>query len=462
MIGGFLIHLILGTFYTLGNVNTYLTSYLRKNVDPEITYASSIWLNAAFMLGQGTLMSVGGIMENRCGPRLTCLVGSLIFCISIGLTYFTIQMNFLMVVLTYGFMSSLGVGLAYVAPLAAGMKWFPKRKGLVNGITVAGYGLGSLIFTHVQTAYLNPLNLSPDTDGYFYNDLVLSRVPSLFVLLFGLYLTMQLIGCCLIFTPPRQPNEIIFDEGRFLLVRSPTDQEAITFESPIGSSPNDQAGGYSSCDDQDANLQLPPQIDLTYRQAVKTREFFLLWLMFAFSTQSTQFINTMYKAFGQTFIRDDHFLAFVGSISSIFNAGGRLFWGNLFDKTSFRVCVNILCGLLSILMFTFELTEVYQSKLLFFIWVVSIFFTFSGIFVIFPTACAQVFGRMHAGTIYGILFTAPALVSLFGALIIQIILKNLGWFGSFSTIGLFSSVVLFLMAYFPKDISHLRNRVNFN
>lgn len=129
--------------------------------------------------------------------------------------------------------------------------------------------------------------------------------------------------------------------------------------------------------------------------------------MFAFVSQCVQYINVFYKAFGQTFIRDDHFLAFVGSISSIFNAGGRLFWGHLFDKTSFRVCINILCGLLSILMFTFELAEVYQSKLIFFIWVVSIFFTFSGIFVIFPTACAQVFGRMHAGTIYGILFTAP-------------------------------------------------------
>lgn len=129
--------------------------------------------------------------------------------------------------------------------------------------------------------------------------------------------------------------------------------------------------------------------------------------MFAFSTQSVQFINTMYKAFGQQFIHDDHFLAFVGSIASIFNAGGRLFWGNLFDKTSFRVCINILSGMLSILMLTFELTAYYESKLLFFTWVVSIFFTFSGIFVIFPTACAQVFGRMHAGTIYGILFTAP-------------------------------------------------------
>ena len=67
--GGFLIHLILGTFYTLGNVNTYLTSYLRAHVDPDITYASSIWLNAAFMLGQGTLMMAGGIMENKIGPR---------------------------------------------------------------------------------------------------------------------------------------------------------------------------------------------------------------------------------------------------------------------------------------------------------------------------------------------------------------------------------------------------------
>lgn len=133
--------------------------------------------------------------------------------------------------------------------------------------------------------------------------------------------------------------------------------------------------------------------------------------MFALSTQSVQFINTMYKAFGQQFITDDHFLAFVGSVASIFNAGGRLTWGLLYDKTSFRFCINALCGLLSILMFTFELANYYQSKTLFFIWVLSIFFTFSGIFVIFPTATAQVFGRLHAGTIYGILFTAPVSVT---------------------------------------------------
>jgi hypothetical protein len=107
VLGGFLIHLTLGTFYTLGNVNTYMTSYIRKYVEPNASYASSIWVNAAFMLGQGSLMMLGGIMEIKLGARYffiqhyslhfiphlipslillsiyhfrwTCLLGSLIF-----------------------------------------------------------------------------------------------------------------------------------------------------------------------------------------------------------------------------------------------------------------------------------------------------------------------------------------------------------------------------------------------
>lgn len=82
--GGFLIHITLGTFYTLGNINTYMASYLRQNVDPEITYSSSIWINAAFMLGQGTLMMVGGILERKIGARWTCLLGSLIYRLTVN------------------------------------------------------------------------------------------------------------------------------------------------------------------------------------------------------------------------------------------------------------------------------------------------------------------------------------------------------------------------------------------
>ena len=47
----------------------------------------------------------------------------------------------------------------------------------------------------------------------------------------------------------------------------------------------------------------------------------------------------MYKSFGQTFIANDFFLSQVGSFASVFNACGRLIWGRLMDKTSFKVCL---------------------------------------------------------------------------------------------------------------------------
>lgn len=48
------------------------------------------------------------------------------------------------------------------------------------------------------------------------------------------------------------------------------------------------------------------------------------------------FISLM-QAFGQTFIDSDQFLAVAGSVSSIFNAFGRIFWGQFADKASYKV-----------------------------------------------------------------------------------------------------------------------------
>ncbi len=48
---------------------------------------------------------------------------------------------------TVGFLAGAGVGFAYVAPIAALVKWFPDHKGLVTGLAVAGFGLGALLFS---------------------------------------------------------------------------------------------------------------------------------------------------------------------------------------------------------------------------------------------------------------------------------------------------------------------------
>lgn len=428
--GGFLIHLTLGTFYTFGNMNTYITSYLRNKIDPNMDYSQSIWINAAAMLGQGSLMMVGGILEQRIGARWTCLLGCSIFSGSIALTVFSIKRGFVAVVFSYGLVSSLGLGIAYVAPLAAGMKWFASRKGLVNGIIVGGYGLGALVFNQVQTAFLNPENIVPNK-GYFDNEEILERVPDLFVLLGGTYFAIQLIGIALLYSPEPEWKESYSNLLRAEKLSEETDQE-------------DQ---FSSKDTPDLTL---PVVDHSLKPAevLRKKEFYMLWFSFAFNIQAIQFINTMYKAYGQQFIHDDHFLAVVGSIASVFNAAGRIVWGYLQDRSSYKVCMLFLCAALTSLMLTLVTTP-HGGKPMFMIWIIAIFFTFSGIFVLLPTVTAQIFGPKHAGTNYGMLFTAPAISSLLGAFAVQLFLSSLGWFGTFCLIASFSLAVGIITCFFP-------------
>lgn len=76
-------------------------------------------------------------------------------------------------------------------------------------------------------------------------------------------------------------------------------------------------------------------------EVIRKKTFYVFWLIYLCNTIAIGYINAMYKSFGQTFITDDHFLAVIGSLAAIFNAGGRVVWGYLMDKTSFRVSTLI-------------------------------------------------------------------------------------------------------------------------
>lgn len=124
------------------------------------------------------------------------------------LTYFAIKVSFGLVLLTYGIMFGVGMGVAYTAPLAAAMKWMPRWKGAASGFVVSGFGLGALAFSPVQTLYVNPQNIPSDPhpfdkdQKYFTDPELLSRVPNMFLILGLSFAVMQLIASILITNPP--------------------------------------------------------------------------------------------------------------------------------------------------------------------------------------------------------------------------------------------------------------------
>uniref|UniRef100_A0A183T0V7 MFS domain-containing protein n=1 Tax=Schistocephalus solidus TaxID=70667 RepID=A0A183T0V7_SCHSO len=160
VIGGVLIHFTYGHFYTIGNLITYITSYIKQKVDPDFNTGSAVWISAIALAVQGISMPLGGALLPKIGYRAVVIIGSAINSGSVLLTYITIQKGFAYVVLSYAVLLGFGFGFSYAVIFSVAASWFPARRGLIVGIIVGGFGLGALVFTPIQTAFINPNNVA--------------------------------------------------------------------------------------------------------------------------------------------------------------------------------------------------------------------------------------------------------------------------------------------------------------
>ncbi len=100
-----------------------------------------------------TMMAAGTFLP-RIGPRICAMVGGLLFgggwlLASLG------SKNFIFTVLGIGVLSGIGAGIAYIVPIAVCIRWFPKNKGLVTGIAVAGFGGGAALVSQTGGWLMN-------------------------------------------------------------------------------------------------------------------------------------------------------------------------------------------------------------------------------------------------------------------------------------------------------------------
>ena len=77
-------------------------------------------------------------------------------------------------------MNGVGCGINYFAVLILSWEWFPSNKGLITGLTTAGFGLGAFIFTPISSNLVNPNGDYPtheDNGVNYFEKEVADRVP---------------------------------------------------------------------------------------------------------------------------------------------------------------------------------------------------------------------------------------------------------------------------------------------
>ena len=525
--GGFIVHLSLGSFYTFANIAPYISSYIRNQSHPsDLPQTATTWIYTCAIAGMGCTAWFGGWLTQKLGPRLTTLIGGVIMSAGVLLTYWAIKVSFWLVLVTYGLMFGVGMGVAYTAPLSAAMQWMPRWRGAASGFVVSGFGLGALAFTPLQTHYVNPLDIPPTPDPFddnlkqFTDPELLQRIPMMFVILGATFAAMQLIGVILIANPPagyltehgasndkeditvdsdkiREVNDVqlmpccerkntmsVFFDGNTR--QSASDEETILTKSPRSQSPvfieqsstsettilsdcenesllyNDQRITYGSEESNDLNKkveELPDNgfsiVSLSPLQVLKRRNFYILWFMLLCNGTAVLFVSSNLKFFGNSFIHSDHFIATVGSVSSIFNCLGRIGWGVFADYFSYRCAIILLSATMAAFTLTFY-SSVVGGEAMFFIWVCAIFFCIGGNYSVFPTAVAKAYGLKYVATNFGLLYSSTIIAGVLAATVSSSLVSHIGYsgllfiVGGFNCVGFLSSLFFSAKLYIAK------------
>lgn len=99
-------------------------------------------------------------------------------------------------------------GLSYTVPLKIAWDHYPEKKGLISGIVLAGFGVGSFIFNIVSTLIVNPKNLDTGKNG-FYPQSVSKHVPSMITKISIIWSILIVISVYLI-KPLKKQEEALF------------------------------------------------------------------------------------------------------------------------------------------------------------------------------------------------------------------------------------------------------------
>ncbi len=371
----------------------------RLGVLPALTTTTCDWrvsdLVVVFSIGivvLGVSAALFGGWLERAGPRKAGVVAAMCWGGGFLIGALGIRLHQLWLVwLGIGLVGGLGLGLGYISPVSTLIKWFPDRRGMATGMAIMGFGGGAMIGSPLATLLINHYK-GPAGVGVW---------QTLVVMGLG-YLLFMLAGAFSYRVPPAGWR-------------------------PDGWVPTA------------ATSTMIAASHVALRDAHKTRQFWLLWLMLCLNVSAgigvLALASPMFQEiFAGSLIGRPHAAlstldaaarnrvaviaaGFVGLLS-LFNILGRFFWASISDRIGRKLTYAMLFAIGLVLYAAAPWAAGLGSRALFVLFFCIILSMYGGGFATIPAYLADIFGTQFVGAIHGRLLTAWSTAGIVGPLIV--------------------------------------------
>ncbi|HAS6994935.1 TPA: MFS transporter [Vibrio parahaemolyticus] len=393
LLAGFCINLCLGILYAWSVFNKALvTESGWSAAEASAPYATATITFSICLL-------VAGILQDRMGPRMILILGTVLT--GLGMIASGFVDSPLMLNITFGVITGAGIGFGYACLSPSAMKWFhASKKGMVNGIIAAGFGLAAIYLAPVTSALIDSMGI--------------------------------------------QTSFIVLGVGILAI--------AVPLAATINNPPADYTPAEPKVKEGQAPKAVKKSDDLTWKAMLKTPQFYSLWIMYAFAASVGLMIigNITTIASVQANLPNAVYLA---SILAVFNSGGRVAAGMLADKIGgvrTLLLAFVLQGVNMVLFATFD------SEFTLIIGTAIAAVGYGTLLAVFPTLTAEFYGLKNYGTNYGVLYTAWGIGGVIGAAVVGFSMTNGDGYTLAYTISSAMMAVCIVLAFITKPLSEAK------
>jgi len=352
VLGAVLIQLSLGAIYAWSVFTPVLKAAGWSRLETQAVFAIGLASFALVMVFAGRLLQV-------IGPRRLAMLGGVTLGAGYALAGLLGADTFWIVAVFVGLVGGAGIGLAYVVPIAVGMRWFPDRKGMITGLAVAGFGFGAMGWVKLAGAW-----------GGLIERIGLSGT---FLTYGALFAALILVGSVWMRMPPK---------GWV----------------PAGFSPSAPAAARG-------------RENYSTVEMLRTPQFYLVFLTFAVSAGAGLMSIGLMKLYPMEALQASGYSAvqasaIAGTAMAVFfslaNGIGRIVWGALSDRLGRLRSVMIMTASQAVFLFAFNSMAGSAGTL--YLAATLIGFNFGGNFALFPALTADLFGNEKVGQNYPFVF----------------------------------------------------------